>query len=349
MLEIQKLTRTQGARRLPHAADLRVEAGEIVAVLGDTASGKSSLLRCIAGLDTPESGDIRLDGAPLRATPPHLRPVAFVAQGAALWPQMTVRANLAFAPESRGLPAAEVRARVDAALSGFDITALADRRPSTLSGGELQRVALARALAQAPRVLLLDEPFAWTGDDDRDALLTRLREHLRETGACAILATRDPHTASLADRIAVIQDGCIVQTGPFEEVHRRPVSAGVARLTGPANLIPARILRCGAGEFIAESELGELHGALGNPDREPAEGATITVLMRPEHLRVSDMPPDENVFAGTWSAEPGRNRLSAVFQTETGPALRLDPPTHRVDDDSVLYAWILPEDLVALG
>lgn len=351
MLRLRHLTRTLGGRRIPDALDLDVAPGELLALLGHSGAGKSALLRCIAGTDTPETGEIILDGQPLRGVAPHLRPIAHAPQGAALWPQMTVRANIAFGPEFRGAPAAEVRERTEAALAAFDALALAERRPATLSGGELRRAALARAFASGGRLLLLDEPLAPAAPDERDALLATIRALLSAAGASAILATRDPELAALADRTAVIRDGRIVQTDTFDTVWRRPESAATARLSGAANLVAARVVRCGAGEFFAESPLGELHGALADPEREPEPGATVTVLMRPEHLRVSDMPPEENAFAGAF-AGAGRpaGRRFAAFRTEAGPTLTMSPPADpAADPDAPLFAWILPEDLVALA
>lgn len=351
-LIVSALTRTFAGRRMPDGVSFSVGAGELVAITGPSGGGKSALLRCIAGSDTPEAGKITLDGMSWAAVPAHLRPVATVAQGAALWPQMTVRANLAFGPESLGLPAAEVKSRVDAALRLFGVETLAERRPSTLSGGEQARVALARGVARGASVMLLDEPFAWLDAAERDAALALLRAHARETGVRTLIATRDAGVIAACDRVVVMEGGRVVQTDTPEALWRRPLTVAAALAAGPANLIPATVVRCGAGEFLAESELGELRGALADADAEPGPGARITVMIRPEHLRVSDMPPDENVFGGVREGV-SPSRAETRFRTAAGPVLTIRevaaPCASEPDDETPLYAWAMPEDVVGLA
>jgi iron(III) transport system ATP-binding protein len=234
-LELHEVSLRFAETRALDAIALQVRAGEIIALLGDSGCGKSTLLRAIAGLERPDSGEIRLDGTVVsggrEAVPPEARGVGLMFQDYALFPHLTVAANVRFGLHGRS------RARAkDIATARLEQVGLADRAgdyPGTLSGGESQRVALARALAPGPRILLLDEPFSNLDRRTRDRVRADTLSVLRAPAATTLVVTHDPEEAMmLADRIALMRAGRIVQTGSGEELYRRPVSRFAARFFG---------------------------------------------------------------------------------------------------------------------
>jgi molybdate transport system ATP-binding protein len=294
---------TRGGFRL----DVRVEVppGEVLAVLGPNGSGKSTLLAVLAGLVRPTSGLVRvrertlLDVAARVDLPPHKRNVGLLAQDPLLFPHLSALANVAFGPRSRGVGRRPAEELAGAWLSEVDGSALADRRPAALSGGQAQRVALARALATEPDLLLLDEPFAALDVDAAPALRGLVRKVLRNRGRQAtLLVTHDPLDALvLADRVLVLADGAIVEQGPTREVLARPRTAFTARIAG-LDLVPGVAgpegLRTGDGSVVA----GVSHGALAM--HEPA-----VAVFRPSAVAVHlDRPhgSPRNVFPATVAA-----------------------------------------------
>ena len=208
---------------------LEVAAGETVALTGPNGAGKSSLLAVIAGLLRPDTGDVRLGDRSLDGTPPHARGVALLAQDPLLFPHMSVLANVAFAPRSRGVHRRRAHELAARQLDQIGAADLAARKPSQISGGQAQRVAVARALAAEPELLLLDEPMASLDVDVRPALRQTLRSALEDQ--TAIIVTHDAADArALADRVVVLEDGHIVEDGPADQVLDDPQSPFAVRL-----------------------------------------------------------------------------------------------------------------------
>ena len=270
--------------------DLTAAEDEILCLLGPSGCGKTTMLRLAAGLEELQGGRILIDGevvaGPGSHTPPELRGVSMLFQDYALFPHMTVLDNVAF-----GLAAANGRrqAALDA-LAQVGLTAMADRYPHCLSGGEQQRVALARALAPKPRVLLLDEPFSGLDARLRDQVRDETLHLLKGAGTLTVMVTHDPEEAMfLADRIAVMQDGRIVQTGRPADLYCRPATAFVATFFSECNR-----LRSVVEDGAVPTPFGPL--AAGGM----AEGAAVDVLIRPEALCFGDPP------AGTVAATDGR-------------------------------------------
>lgn len=216
----------------PLALDVELQLNGFTALLGASGSGKTSLLKAIAGL-------LPADGNPWNGLPPQRRPVGYLPQGYALFPHLNAWQNVAFGLNG---PRRDRRQRALQRLEWLGLVALADRRPRQLSGGQQQRVALARAMAREPQLLLLDEPTSALDTVTRDDLLAELIDLIRAAGVPALAATHDPHAAALADSVAVLVDGRIVQQGPPAEVFTRPSSFAAARLTGIRNLYTARVL-----------------------------------------------------------------------------------------------------------
>ncbi|GIV84902.1 MAG: iron(III) ABC transporter ATP-binding protein [Candidatus Roseilinea sp.] len=267
-----------------YRASLEVELGQIVVLLGPSGCGKTTLLRLISGLETPEPdpeasiaiGDRTVFGPGVN-TLPEKRGVGMVFQDYALFPHMTVVANVAFG--LHGLDRAEALARAMAMLDQVQLSGLAQRYPHELSGGQQQRVALARALAPQPQLLLLDEPFSNLDHALRVALREEVRGVLKRSGVAALFVTHDREEAlSLADALAVMQHGRIVQMGTPRELYAYPASPFVARFLGEANFLPAQAY----GDY-AECVLGRV--ALESPAR-----GRVQLLIRPEALEVSADP-----------------------------------------------------------
>ena len=212
---------------------LSIRPGEFVTLMGPNGSGKSTLLRALAGFEPTATGAVALDGRALEGVPPHRRGIGLLFQEAVLLPRRTVWENVAFGPQVQQLAAAEVELRVDAALDLLRLRSLADRPGDALSGGERQRVALARALAARPRLVLLDEPFASVDPELRADLRAEFRRALTRAGVSTLHVTHDREEGLfLGDRVLLLLDGRIVQSGPPAEVFESPTSAAVARFLG---------------------------------------------------------------------------------------------------------------------
>jgi len=229
---------TGGTVRALDAVDLTLRAGEFFSLLGPSGSGKTTLLRLIAGFERPTRGRIELAGRDVTALPPHRRDVHTVFQDYALFPHMTVEQNVAYALTVGGVRKPERTARAREALATVRLDGFASRRPDALSGGQRQRVALARALVDRPAVLLLDEPLGALDLRLRQEMQTELKELQRTTGITFLLVTHDQEEAlTMSDRVAVVSDGRIEQTGPPLEVYERPATAFVAGFVGTTNLL----------------------------------------------------------------------------------------------------------------
>ena len=248
--------------------ELDVRSGELLALLGPNGAGKSTLLRCLAGLDPIDEGVITLDGAVVddpdadTFVDPEDRSIGFVFQNHLLFEQMTVLENVAFGLRARRVPKVEARRLAGEWLERFGLAEYADQRPRSLSGGQSQRIALARALATDPRLLLLDEPLAALDVGTRATVRRDLRRHLDTFGGMRILVTHDPVDAyALADRVAIIEAGRIVQTGTLAEVTAHPTSRYVADLVG-VNLVSGTVVDgvlttpSGARVVIADAPAG---------------------------------------------------------------------------------------------
>jgi iron(III) transport system ATP-binding protein len=243
-LELRGLTVSYGATPALADVHLSVPAGEMLALLGPSGSGKSTLLHAVAGFHAPVAGEIWLGGQrvaePGGGTPPERRGVAMVFQNYALWPHMTALDTVAYPARRRGLRRSEARKEAKGILERLQVAHLAHRHPAELSGGEQQRVGLGRALAGNASLYLFDEPTAHLDTHVRGVFLEELRSRRRETGAAAVYATHDAEEAlGVADRVALLAAGRVVQVGTPEEVYERPVDVWAARLTGPASVLTA--------------------------------------------------------------------------------------------------------------
>jgi len=253
-VEVRGFNKAYGATQVFSGVDLDVSQGEMCILLGPSGCGKTTLLRAIAGLVRPDQGRLTIAGQDVTGLAPQARGIAMTFQHYALFPNMTVRQNLAFGLEQRRLSGVQVAAKVDAALSLMELVPRADARPAQLSGGQKQRVALARALVLEPRLLLLDEPLSALDAQIRKRLRDELKRLQRETGFTAILVTHDQEEALvLGDQVAVMNAGRIVQAASAREIYDRPATRFIAGFIGDFNVMePGAVLRV-FGEHTARA------------------------------------------------------------------------------------------------
>ncbi|HTR57503.1 MAG TPA: ABC transporter ATP-binding protein [Casimicrobiaceae bacterium] len=268
---------------------LDIQPGELVVCLGPSGCGKTTLLKLIAGFVKPDAGTIRLNGADVGALPTRERECGIVFQAYALFPHMRVWENVAYPLRVREIRLDERRKRAGAMLELVGLSGLADRLPAQLSGGQQQRVALARALVFGPRALLLDEPLSALDAATRVAMRDEVRRIQRSQNIATLLITHDQDEAlSLADRIVLLRDGRLVQSGTPQQLYDAPADAFVAGFIGRANLLDAKAI----DPETVETPVGRLV----TPAHGRTAGSALKLLVRPERLEVADVAAGENVF-----------------------------------------------------
>jgi putrescine transport system ATP-binding protein len=302
LVSFERVSKRFGRSVAVEALSLDIARGEFFALLGPSGCGKTTLLRMLAGFETPDSGRVLIDGEDTGAVPPYRRPVNMMFQSYALFPHLNVRNNIAFGLKQEGMRRTDIDARVGEMLAMVRLEGLGGRKPDQLSGGQRQRVALARSLAKRPKVLLLDEPMAALDRKLRQETQFELVELQKKLGTTFVIVTHDQDEAmTVADRIAVMDRGRIVQVGPPVEIYERPVSRHVAAFVGDVNLIEGHLVATGpAGSTIATGSGIQLHAA---QFIEADQGQAVWVALRPEKVRLAPAPdardPIENSVVGT--------------------------------------------------
>ena len=352
-LRLTGLRRQLGTTPVLAGVDLVVETGTLCCLLGPSGSGKTTLLKVLAGQIESQGGTALLDNRDITFAEAAERGFGFVHQNYALFPHLSVLENAAFSLDAEKLSAAEIKTRALEALELVGADGWAARRPQELSGGQQQRVALARVLALRPRLLLLDEPLSNLDAASRLEVREVIRKLVRTTGVTVLCVLHDQKDAfAMADRLAIMHEGRIVQAGLPIDLYRRPADSWIATFLGSANLIPGKVVHVGAGEFVAETAVGEVRGALATPDDAPGPGAKIIVCVRPECLKLDFMAPDENAFAGSIVASLFQGDVSLHdFKTKEGVVLKVSEanPRQRVGSKATVFAWAEPEDVVGLN
>ena len=292
LLLIQGISKSFDNNQALKQVSFEVETGEIVALLGPSGCGKSTLLSIIAGLVTPDSGDVCWSGKKITDLPPHLRGFGLMFQDFALFPHMHVYANIAFGLKMSHMPPVVIEQRVKEMLALVGLPDISNRDVNSLSGGEQQRVALARAFAPRPNLLMLDEPLGSLDRNLRERLMVDLQNILHQLKQTAIYVTHDQEEAfAVADRIILMNSGRIEQIGTPQEIYRDPASAFVARFLEMANIIPAEI-RHQNGKYNANTFLG----AIPVP---PSQVGSAQLLIRPDKAQLND--EGSIVIRGTYS------------------------------------------------
>ena len=304
-VEARKITKRFGQGQTAMVAlddvSVQIERGEFFTLLGPSGCGKTTLLRLIAGFESPTSGTILLDGADITALPPNKRPVNTVFQSYALFPHLSVAENIGFGLQMLGKPKAEVAETTDRMLAMVRMEALAGRKTSQLSGGQQQRVALARALAPQPKVLLLDEPLSALDLKLRKEMQTELKRLQQETGITFVFVTHDQEEAlTMSDRIGVMSAGHILQIGTPRQIYTRPANRFIASFIGETNFLTGTL----RGTVVALDAGGQVRIA----DSGKAAGP-VTLAVRPEHVRI--------VPTNTAGSLPATVKSQVYFGTDT--------------------------------
>jgi spermidine/putrescine transport system ATP-binding protein/putrescine transport system ATP-binding protein len=321
-LSIAGLGKSFGGPPVVDAVSLEVERGEFFALLGPSGCGKTTLLRMIAGFETPDAGIIRIDGEAMNKVPPHLRPTNMVFQSYAIFPHLNVFDNIAYGLRKLKLSRDALHAKVETMLATVRLDGLGGRAAGQLSGGQRQRVALARALIRQPKLLLLDEPLGALDKRLREAMQVELRTIQRQVGITFLLVTHDQEEAlSLSDRVAVMGHGKILQVATPRTLYERPNCRDVADFIGEMNFFHAAVRQIGADTATVNAGL---LGIVTLPVANLAPGIKvddhILLGIRPEHVRFAETGLSGEIAAATFLGErnhfqiriPGRSAPVAV-------------------------------------
>lgn len=295
-IELRQVSKSYGDVTAVDQLDLTVEPGEFVTLLGPSGSGKTTTMMMVAGFEDHTAGSVLIDGKPVDTLPPRDRNLGVVFQNYALFPHMSALENVEFALRMRKVPKAERRQRAAEALERVGLGRMGDRKPRQLSGGQQQRVALARALVFNPAALLLDEPMAALDKRLREQMQEEIKTLQKSLGISVLFVTHDQDEAmAMSDRIVVMRDGKIVQSGPPEDVYNHPLTDWVASFLGDTNLIPCTIIERDGEQAVVDMEgLGRARVR----DR-GATGESYAVSIRPEHLKFSTEPAAGNGYPAT--------------------------------------------------
>ena len=296
IVEARGVSKSYNGRTVLSQLDLSMGDGELVCLLGPSGCGKTTLLRIIAGFITPDSGTVLVGGKDVTALPASARRMGMVFQSYSLFPNMTARDNVRFGPRVNGVAVAEQFRRADHLLEMVGLASHSGKYPHQLSGGQQQRVALARALAVQPQVLLLDEPLSALDAKVRAQLRDEIRRIQRETGVTTVLVTHDQEEAlSISDRVAVMNEGRLLQVATPAQIYREPADGFVARFIGAAAVLPG-ITEDGAvrvGEITLHAYAARQH----------AGGRAVDLFLRPEHVRLEIL--NGHIPAGAVPADVG--------------------------------------------
>ena len=321
VVELDRLRVCYGSLVAVRDVSVRIEPGEFFSFLGPSGCGKTTLLRAISGFVEPTSGSVRIDGRDLSGTGPNERPTAMIFQNLALFPQMRVWENIAFALEVRRVDRATRRKRAEELLELVDLTGQGDKYIQQLSGGQQQRVAIARALAAEPQVLLLDEPLSSLDLKLRQRLCVELRNLQRRVGLTFIYITHDQGEAlTLSDRLAVMRDGKIEQVGNGRSVYDDPVSTFVASFVGENNCLPGK-LRLIRGSFaLVDTAAGPFTGRIKMAAAARVRpGDAVMLFVRPEAIRIlRDGNEGENTLTVRMISEDFQGHACRLSLTGTG-------------------------------
>jgi putrescine transport system ATP-binding protein len=339
LLEIEGVSKRFGAVAAVDDVSLQIGRGELFALLGPSGCGKTTLLRMIAGFQTPDRGRIILDGVDITALPPYERPVNMMFQSYALFPHMDVAANIAFGLRQERMERRRRAARVEEMLALVQMQDHAHRRPHQLSGGQKQRVALARALAKMPKLLLLDEPLAALDRKLRDATRRELIGIQQRVGTTFVVVTHDQAEAlGMASRLAVMNHGRLEQVGAPQDIYERPISRFAAGFVGETNLFEGVVVA--SGGCLGLSVPG-LDMPLPLPSAARAnEGSALAVVLRPEKIALSRAPTGKPALVATVVAADYQGAVSLLrLKTPGGLALTAQLPGSAADFPPGITLW----------
>ena len=332
-LTLSEVSKRYGAVTALDAVSLRVKRGEFLTLLGPSGSGKTTLLMIIAGFVAPTAGAVTLDGRSILHEPPESRDFGMVFQGYALFPHMSVAGNIAYPLEVRKKRRSEIDERVRAMLELVQLNGLAKRKPRQLSGGQQQRVALARALSFDPQILLLDEPLGALDKKLRMEVQLQLKQLHREVGVTFIYVTHDQEEAlSMSDRVAILNQGRLVQIGTPTALYERPATVFAASFLGKSNFLRGRVRSVEADRLVYEVDGVPFVQSVDSATERPESGAVLTLALRPEKITLASDETAANTAPGVVidTVYFGPNMTVTV---DAGPLGRLfvETPTWRRD------------------
>ena len=353
-ISIRDLTKRFGGQTVLDRVSLDIAPGELFFLLGPSGCGKTTLLRHLAGFYRPDSGQILFDQEDVTRLPAHKRGTGMMFQSYALWPHLNVAQNVAFGLEERKRPRPEIERRVAEALDAVKLDGLGARRITQLSGGQQQRVALARALVVRPRCLLLDEPLSNLDARLRLEMRAEIQRICKEFSLTAIYVTHDRDEAlSMADRLAVMDVGRLVQIGSPEELYRHPASRMVAEFIGETNIIPGVVqARTSEGLYEVKTAFSTVRARIPGAGWQPQHGEKVLLSIRPEALTFGHLLDSPNHFPGhivdtTYLGATAQY----VLQIQNGPELKVsesNPRQIRPPSAEGVRATVLAQDVVML-
>ena len=368
LLRIEAVVKKFGSFKAVDRLSLDIRAGEFFALLGPSGCGKTTLLRMLAGFETPDEGRILLDGRDIAQVLPHQRPVNMMFQNYALFPHLTVRDNIAFGLKRARMPQGEIDASVAELIALVKLEGLEKRKPDQLSGGQKQRVALARSLARRPQVLLLDEPLAALDKKLRESTQAELMELQRRLGTTFIIVTHDQEEAmTMADRIGVMDAGRLEQVATPRELYEAPASRWIAEFVGDINIFEGQIepsessrLMMAPRLTVTTRDAGTVYVA---EPRQPVTKADVCVAIRPEKVKLSRRGPVTDAhnaqainrlegivtdvsYLGGLTTYKVKLDSGAVVRSSMANTARLDFDTYQASQRVV--AWFTPDDCVVL-
>jgi len=362
LLRIDAVVKKFGGFRAVDRLSLDIRAGEFFALLGPSGCGKTTLLRMLAGFETPDEGRILLGGKDIAQVLPHQRPINMMFQNYALFPHLTVRDNIAFGLKRAGMPRSESNARVAEMVALVKLDGLEQRKPDQLSGGQKQRVALARSLARSPQVLLLDEPLAALDKKLRESTQLELMELQRRLATTFIIVTHDQEEAmTVASRIGVMDAGRLEQVATPRELYEAPTSRWIAEFVGDVNLFEGQIESREAGRLAVSTRVaGTIMVA---EPRQPITKTVVAVAIRPEKVKLSRRAPvsDEGnahsinrlegivtdvSYLGGITTYKVKLDSGAVVRSSMANTARIDLDAYNASQRVV--AWFTPDDCVVL-
>jgi putrescine transport system ATP-binding protein len=362
LLRIETVAKKFGNFRAVDKLSLDIRAGEFFALLGPSGCGKTTLLRMLAGFETPDEGRILLDGKDIAQVLPHQRPVNMMFQNYALFPHLNVRDNIAFGLKRAGMPRPDINTRVAEMVALVKLDGLEKRKPDQLSGGQKQRVALARSLARRPQVLLLDEPLAALDKKLRESTQLELMELQRRLGMTFIIVTHDQEEAmTVASRIGVMDAGRLEQVATPRELYEAPASRWIAEFVGEVNLFDGQVEpQDGNRLAVVTRDAGTIFAA---QPRHPVTKATVCLAIRPEKIKLSRRGPASDEvnaqainrlegvvtdvsYLGGFTTYKVKLDSGAVVRSSMANTARLDIDAYSAGQR--VMAWFTPDDCVVL-
>ena len=350
-IRAESVVKSFGSTLALDGVSLHVGSGELFFLLGASGCGKTTLLRCIAGLETPSSGAVFFGERDVTQMPPHQREAAMVFQSYALWPHLTVGQNIAFGLEERRVPKPEIKRRVEEVLEMVRLPGFGGRSIDQMSGGQQQRVSLARALVVKPKCLLLDEPLSNLDAQLRVEMRREIRRIVKDNGLTGIYVTHDQEEAlAMADRMAVMTRGKIGQIGTPEEIYRTPHSAEVANFIGETNLIVGEVLETREGFALVRTLAGRIVGRVSDPAWAQAAGDTVLLSIRPEAWRLHAEPGENSIQGNIVERSYLGQRIQYWLDTAVGrqQVVEMNPHEIHAPGDEKITLHARHDDVVVL-